>query len=729
MSAIRLPAINFVRQKSARKAAEEAVSLRFAVDAIAAVARVHGVRIQPAALARRLASRDGSLSVERSIQTIVALGLRCRLHRKADYAALIAAPKPLIVVNTAGECLLLAYADDDKVRIVHPREGGARQLDRQDFVASWSRTLLVIAPALAPTEQAQQAGTSWIAQVLLRYKRPLSSILATSLILQLTGLATPLLFQVIIDKVLVHRSESTLTVVCAALVTTALLEAIVQWLRGYSIAHTSARIDAQLGSKLFSHLLTLPLRYFDSRPAGQTVARVRELENIRSFLTSQGATSIIDALFSLIYLVVLGFYSIKLTVIVLLSLPAFFLFATFVRVPLRALVRDKFNRGAEMQQHLIESILGSHTIKAMSIEPTTLLRWDERLVAYVRAATHVSTVGALGAAGIQLVSKLCTAAVLYVGAKSVMDNEMTVGALVAFNMISGQLMAPTVRLSNAWQDLQQVQISVNRVGDILTQEPEFQPAGEFDLPDIRGAITLAAVAFRYALNAPEILKGISLEIPAGQVVGIIGPSGSGKSTIARIIQRLHSPDVGKVLIDGQNLAHVPTSWFRPQIGVVLQETYLLNRSIHDNIALGNPSLSRAEVIRLARLAGAHEFIEECQFGYDTPIQERGANLSGGQRQRIAIARALAADPRILILDEATSALDYDSEQAIQRNMRDICANRTVIIIAHRLAAVRDCDRIICLRQGRVVEDGPPVELMKDPDGFYSQMLTIQSGAQ
>ncbi len=270
-----------------------------------------------------------------------------------------------------------------------------------------------------------------------------------------------------------------------------------------------------------------------------------------------------------------------------------------------------------------------------------------------------------------------------------MDNDLTVGALVAFNMISGQPHgadgAAVQRLAGSATG---ADFRESRVGDILTQEPEFQPAGEFDLPDIKGEITLAAVVFRYALNAPEILKGISLEIPAGQVVGIIGPSGSGKSTIARIIQRLHSPDVGKVLIDGQNLAHVPTSWFRPQIGVVLQETYLLNRSIHDNIALGNPALSRAEVICLARLAGAHEFIEECQFGYDTPIQERGANLSGGQRQRIAIARALAADPRILILDEATSALDYDSEQAIQRNMRDICANRTVIIIAHRLAAVR-----------------------------------------
>lgn len=702
--------------------------LQFAVDAIAAVAQAQGLRGGADALRHRFATPTGSLTFPRMLRAINDVGLRSKHIQRADYDSLVKARKPLMIVDMDAACLILAAATMEGVKLIHPRTGLVQRMPKNDFMRLWNGTAIAVAPKFGSiARKAETAGKSWFLRIVLRYRMSITAIMTTSLILQLTGLATPLLFQIIIDKVLVHRSFSTLTVVSVALVAIALLEATVTWLRSYSVAHTSAKIDAHLGAGLFGHLLSLPLQYFDNRPAGQTVARVRELENIRSFLTSEGATSIIDAVFSLIYLGVLAIYSLQLTAIVLVALPAFFILATLVRVPLRALVRDKFNRGAEMQQHLIESILGAHTIKAMALEPSTQLVWEERLVSYVLSATNVATTGGLGGAGIQLISKLCSAAILFFGAGMVMDGTLSVGSLVAFNMIAGQLMAPAVRLSSAWQDLQQVQMSIGRIGDILDSEPEFQPTGRMELGTIKGKIDLTGVIFRYAPGSPEILKGVSVLIPAGQIVGIIGPSGSGKSTLARILQRLHPTEIGKVLIDGHDIAQVPTDWFRRQIGVVLQETYLLNRSIHDNIALSNPSLSREDVVELAKLAGAHDFIAETPLGYDTLISERGANLSGGQRQRIAIARALAANPKILILDEATSALDYESEQAIQKNMRAICQGRTVIIIAHRMAAVRDCDRIIALQAGRIVEDGSPVDLARNVGGLYHQMLQIQSG--
>ncbi|MGE0699233.1 MAG: ATP-binding cassette domain-containing protein, partial [Hyphomicrobiaceae bacterium] len=332
----------------------------------------------------------------------------------------------------------------------------------------------------------------------------------------------------------------------------------------------------------------------------------------------------------------------------------------------------------------------------------------------------------VGQNAIQLVSKLTSACVLLFGATAVIDNELTVGGLIAFNMIMNQATQPILRLSQLWQDFQQVQISVSRLGDILNSPAESQRLGVAHLPPARGAIRIAGVGFRYRPDGPEVLRNIDLDIPAGQVIGVVGPSGSGKSTMTKLLQRLYRPERGQILLDGLDITQVDTAWLRRQIGVVLQESTLFNRTIHDNIALANPGMSRAQVIMVSRLAGADEFISKLPLGYDTPIEERGANLSGGQRQRIAIARALATQPRILILDEATSALDYESERIIQSNMRHIVQGRTVIIIAHRLNAVRRADRIIALDGGRIVEQGTHAELLTRPDGLYARLWRLQS---
>ena len=525
---------------------------------------------------------------------------------------------------------------------------------------------------------------------------------------------------------LVHNGGSTLIVIVVGLVLIGLFDVTLQYLRTYVLTHTTSRIDVELGARLFDHLLRLPLSYFETRATGQTVARVRELETIRAFLTGQGLSAVIDLVFAVIAIGVMFIYSKTLTLIVLLSIPCYLLIAFLIRPALRKKINERFNRGALSQQFLVESVVGIQTLKAAAVEPMLRNQWEDKLAAYVKTSFDAVMLAALGQNGIQYVSKATTALVLYFGALAVINGELTVGALIAFNMIMGLATAPILRLSQLWQDFQQVQISVERLGDILNAPPETRQLAYAALPPARGAIKVSNVDFRYGPDQPEVLKGVSLEIPEGQVLGIVGPSGSGKSTLTKLIQRLYRPDRGQIFIDGIDLAQCDTAWLRRQIGVVLQENMLFNRTVHENIALADPAMPRAMVHAAARLSGADEFIVRMPLGYDTMIEERGANLSGGQRQRIAIARALATRPRILILDEATSALDYESERIIQANMRAICKGRTVIIIAHRLVAVKDCDRIISLNEGRIVEDGTHRDLLSHPDGLYSRLWRMQS---
>jgi subfamily B ATP-binding cassette protein HlyB/CyaB len=413
--------------------------------------------------------------------------------------------------------------------------------------------------------------------------------------------------------------------------------------------------------------------------------------------------------------------------VVLASFP-FYIGISAGAAPLfRRRLDEKFNRGAENQAFLVESVTGVETLKAMAVEPQMQRRWEEQLAAYVTASFRVLSLNNTASQAVQAVNKLVIAAILYVGAKQVIGGEMSVGELVAFNMLAARVSQPVLRLAQLWQDFHQARLSVDRLGDILNTipEPSFSPS-RAALPAIRGQITFDHVSFRYRIDGPEVLHDVSFAVQPGQVVGVVGSSGSGKSTIAKLIQRLYVPLSGRVLVDGVDLAMVDLAWLRRQTGVVLQENVLFNRSIRENIALADPAVSMERVIAAAELAGAHDFILELPEGYDTVVGERGNSLSGGQRQRIAIARALIADPRILILDEATSALDYESERAIQQNMKRIAAGRTVFIVAHRLSTVRQADRIITIERGRIVEDGHHDELIRS-NGRYAKLHYLQAG--
>jgi subfamily B ATP-binding cassette protein HlyB/CyaB len=696
--------------------------------ALCGIAAYYRIAADPLDLARDLAIFDREASENDLLRAAKIVGLKAHIVRRPSLRRLERVPTPAILRLKSGDyCLFTGRMPSGLFRVVDPITRIPRELTLAELVSEIDPIVILVARHfLGKGVDPRSFGFRWFAPSLWRYRRPLIHVLIASFFVQIFALVSPLFFQVVIDKVLTHRGYSTLFVLVGGLAAIGLFDAVLQYLRTYALSHTTNRIDVELGQRLFRHLARLPVSYFETRPTGQTVARMRELETIRAFLTGQGLFSALDLFFAFVFFAVLFAYSWKLTLIVLATIPFYLVIAGVARPLLRERLNEKFNRGAESQQFLVESIVGMQTIKASAVEPVAAAQWEERLAAYVRAAFQTTMLGAKGQNAIQYVNKLSSAALLLFGAKAVLDNELTVGELVAFNMIAGQVAQPVLRLSQLWQDFQQVQVSVERLGDILNSPVEPSPVVRTHLPPPRGKIEFRNVSFRYRPGAPVVLKHISMSINAGAVVGIVGPSGSGKSTLTKLVQRFYIPEEGQVLLDDVDLSHVDPSWLRTNIGVVLQDNLLFNRTIHENIALSNPAMPRAQVMAVARLAGANEFIDRLPQGYDTMVEERGANLSGGQRQRLAIARALGTNPPILIFDEATSALDYESERIIQRNMRQIVKNRTVFIIAHRLAAVRDCDIIVGMIDGRLVQAGSHDELVKHPKGLYARLWAMQS---
>jgi subfamily B ATP-binding cassette protein HlyB/CyaB len=703
---------------------QAAVPVDSGLGAMVMLLRYHGIGADPGHIRHRFGG--ASFGVAEILRCAREFGLRARVFA-TDWARLANTSLPGIAALKDGNFLILGKVGDGKILVQAPGSPRPAVVNQAEFEDAWDGRLVLMTRRAALGDLDRRFNISWFLGAIGKYRGLLSEVLLASFFLQVFALVTPIFFQVIIDKVLVHRGISTLTVLVIGMVTIAVFEAVLGTLRTYLFAHTTNRIDAELGGRLFRHLLTLPLAYFQARRTGDSVARVRELENIRNFLTSSALTLVIDLIFTFVFLGVMFLYSPLLTMIVLGSVPVYIAISAGVTPAFRARLDEKFRRGAENQAFLVESVNGVETLKAMAVEPQMQRRWEEQLAGYVGASFSVLSLGNMASNAVQLVSKLVTVAILFGGAKLVIDQSLSVGELVAFNMLASRVSAPVLRIAQIWQDFHQARLSVLRLGDILNTatEPAYQPT-RAALPQIRGEIAFEHVGFRYRLDGPEVLHGVSCHLAAGQVVGIVGPSGSGKSTLAKLIQRLFVPETGRVLVDGVDLAMVDPAWLRRQIGVVLQENVLFNRTVRDNIALADPGMPMERVIAAADLAGAHDFILELPEGYDTIVGERGATLSGGQRQRIAIARALVGDPRILIFDEATSQLDYESERIIQHNMERIARGRTAIIIAHRLSTVRRCDRILTLERGRLVEDGSHDELILT-GGRYASLHRLQSG--
>lgn len=638
-------------------------------------------------------------------------------------------PLPAIACLNDGRYTLLLKADDERALLFDPTEQRPITMPIAEFEASFAGQLIVMTTRERIAGVARAFDVTWFIPAIVKYRHLLRDVLVASFFLQLLALVTPLFFQVVVDKVLVHKGISTLEILALGLLVVSVFEVVMGGLRTYLFSHTTSRVDAELGSKLFAHLTHLPLGYFQARRVGDSVARVRELETIRGFLTSSAQTVVLDLFFAVVFLAVMWLYSPPLLLVVLVTLPLYAIVVAVVGPILRRRLDEKFVRGAENQSFLVEAITGVETLKAMAVEPQMQNRWDRQLAGYIQSSLKASMLANWGSQAIQLIHKLATVTLMFFGARLVIDGKLTVGELVAFNMLAGQVAGPVLRLAQLAQDFQQARIAVDRLGDILNAptEPASSPSRS-SLPTIEGQIRLEGVSFRYRPDGPEILRGLDLQIEPGEVIGVVGPSGSGKSTLAKLVQRLHTPERGRLLIDGVDLSMVDPSWLRRQVGVVLQESLLFNRTVRENIALADPAMPMSKVVEVAKLAGAHDFILELPEAYDTRIDERGGNLSGGQRQRIAIARALATDPRVLIFDEATSALDAESEEIVQANLKQMSTGRTVIIIAHRLSAVRQADRIITLERGQITETGTHHELLV-LGGRYSSLYRKQMGLQ
>jgi subfamily B ATP-binding cassette protein HlyB/CyaB len=701
-----------------------------ALAALCAIARFHQIAADPATLAHQLGWTTGqTIACADLLHAARQLGLTARLTRSGpDRLALTPLPA-LAVMRTDDGSLrvsILAQTDGSRVLLQDPSSNRPTIEPVEAFTAQWTGQLILISSRASIAGALAKFDFSWFIPALVKYRKLLGEVLLISFALQLFGLVSPLFFQVVMDKVLVHKGLTTLDVLVTGLVVVVVFESLLNALRSYIFSHTTSRIDVELGSRLFRHLVALPLAYFQARRVGDSVARVRELENIRSFLTGNALTVLLDVFFSTVFIAVMLFYSVPLTLIVLVSLPLYFGLSLAVVPILRQRLDVKFARSAENQAMLVETVTGIQTVKATALEPAFGKRWDGQLAAYVSASFKTQNLASVAHEGVNLIGKLVNAATLWYGSHLVMDSELSVGQFVAFNMFAGRVSQPIMRMAQLWTDFQQTGISVARLGDILNTRTEVPPTSAAQLPPVKGRITLDQVTFRYRPEAAPVLNGISLDIRPGEVIGIVGRSGSGKSTLTKLVQRLYVPEAGRLLVDGIDISLIDAAQLRRQVGVVLQENLLFTRSVRENIAITDPAAPIEAVVRVAQLAGAHDFISELPEGYDTLVGEQGGSLSGGQRQRIAIARALFTNPRILIFDEATSALDYESEAIVQRNMAQIAQGRTVLIIAHRLSAVRHAHRIIVMDKGQIKEAGPHETLLRQ-QGIYAHLWQMQDG--
>jgi subfamily B ATP-binding cassette protein HlyB/CyaB len=656
------------------------------------------------------------------------LGLKARYVQGATWERIAALKSPALVQRKNGDWVVVGQTARDKILVQKPGAKAPEVESKTDFLTHFSGNMVLVARRAGVQALADHFDVRWFIPEIWKYRKLFTEVLLSSLFIQILALITPIFFQVVVDKVLVHQSWRTLDVLVFGLIVVGLFDSGITMLRSYVLSHTTTRIDVTLGARLFQHLLSLPMAYFQARRIGDTVVRVRELETIRNFLTGSTLTALLDAVFVVVFLAVMFWYSKLLTFIVICSIPLYVILCVLVSPILKARVQEKFRRNADNQSFLVESVNGIETIKASAIEPQMRRRWEEQLAAYVQTGFRASQLGANASQVVSLINKLTSALILWFGAKAVMNNDMTVGMLVAFNMLSNQVTGPILRLAQLWQDFQQTGVSIERLGDVLnTRSETLASSSQSHLPDMKGGITFERITFRYQPDTAAVLDNVSFSVNPGQVIGLVGPSGSGKSTITKLMQRLYVPERGRVLVDGIDVARLEPSWLRRQTGVVLQENFLFNRTIRENIALANPAIDFERIQQVAELAGAHEFIIRLPDGYDTMVGERGCTLSGGQKQRLAIARALLTNPKLLIFDEATSALDYESESIIQANMAKICKGRTVIIIAHRLSTVRGTDKIIVMDKGKLTEEGTHHELVK-VKGIYHRLHQLQSAA-
>ncbi|PKF78785.1 type I secretion system permease/ATPase [Vibrio sp. vnigr-6D03] len=629
---------------------------------------------------------------------------------------------PLAFLNKDGTFSVLANLNEEQALIQEFDSENPQVISREELSSRWNgKVIKVVSGSL-------NFDVSWFIPEFVKHKKLLGEIVVFSLFLQLLALILPLFFQVIMDKVLIHSALSTLDVLVFTLLIVGVFEVILKGLREYILAHTCTRIDIHLGTKLYEHLMKLPLLYFKTRQTGAIVTRVRELDTIRNLLTSAALTLFIDITFTFVFIAVMFYLSPTLTYLVLATFPFYFIIAWLSSKPIKSKIERQFSYSAQNTAFLTETVKGVNTLKSLVLEPNFKNKWDYQSRDIAQSSHSLQKLQTLTSQCVLLLQKLSTVIVIWVGSSLVMALEMTIGQMIAFNMMVGHVTQPVAKLVELWQQFIQTRVAVHNLGDVLSLPAESSQNENERTKKIRGKIVFEDVWFRYQPQLSPVLKGINFSVSAGESVGIVGSSGSGKSTITKLIQKLYIPESGNILFDGVSSSEISTDFLRKNIGVVLQENYMFSKTVRENIAIRCPFVSLEYIVKAAKLAGAHDFITGLSNGYDTVLSEGGGSLSGGQRQRIAIARALISQPSILIFDEATSALDDESQRVIQENMKVITQGRTTITVAHRLSTIKHCNKILVLEKGEIAEMGNHDELI-DLNGCYSRLWNLQKDFQ
>lgn len=693
---------------------------------LVAIAKFYNIPADYRQLERAYVLQEGSVDFITLVRAARELKLKARIYNGLTEADLSRLVYPVMIQMRSGRKIVITTIHEGDIYIMDPLFSQEPvKAEKYKLLADWTGDAILFTRRYELDEKKSTFGFKWFLPVVSKYSTFLKNVLWMSLILQLLGLASPFFTQNIIDKVLVHRAADALDILVLGMLICTVFQTWMMALRAYLFTNITSKMDVALSSRLFKNINALPLSYFQKWQVGDVVSRLGELETLRGFMTGSSLTIILDIVFAIIYFGVMFLYSKVLSVVVLVMIPLFVILNLIVAPIFKRLINEQFLIGSENRSFLIETITGMRTVKGSSVENNFIRRYEEMLARLVNAAFSVIQIANIANSIGGFFHSIFNLAILWVGAYYVMEGDITVGELIAFQMIAGQLIAPIMRLINQWQSFQQVRVSMERLGDIMNEdtEPSFNPS-RTTLPSLRGDIAMEKLTFSYTPEGGKVLDNINIRIPAGMKVGIVGRSGSGKSTLTKLIQRLFLPDNGRILIDGVDIAQVEPAWLRRQIGVVLQDSKLFSGTVEENIMIAMPNATHEDVVKAAKLAGADEFISQFPNGYQTFVGERGSLLSGGQRQRISIARALISDPRIIIFDEATSALDYESENAIMSNIDTIAKGRTMLMIAHRLSTVRDCDAIIVIDRGRIIEAGSHDELLKR-NGAYAKLYQAQ----
>ncbi|MCG3663715.1 type I secretion system permease/ATPase [Aliarcobacter butzleri] len=637
-------------------------------------------------------------------------------------------PLPAIVKLKDDKYSLLFSIENDKYKIYDFDDSKQIILEKDEFEKIYDGEIILVSKDEKNSDSTiRNFGLSWFIKSFFKQDRLIYHVLFAAFIIQIFALITPLFTMIIIDKVFSSSGNSTLEVLVIGLFIIAIFDFIISYSRKHLLSHMTSIIDVTMVSKFFRHLTSLPLSFFSSKQSGDVVARFKEVESIRNFISSGLLTSIIDFPFGIIFLVVMFLFSPSLTIIVLIAIIVIFLLYGLANPILKERLKKKLQLSTDSQSYLFDCVSSIETIKSMSIEPTIRRDYEEQLAKQTKHNAKTDDISGNISQIASFVNKITVALCLWIGAIGVLNGDMTAGQLIAFNMLIGRIMAPAQRIAQTLQQIYQVKISTKRVQEIFNTKEEISiNSTQTNLPKLKGEVLFDKVSFKYNEEAPLVLNNINLKVNIGDIIGVVGKSGSGKTTFTRLLQRLFHPTSGKISIDGFDISTIDPNWLRRQIGVVMQDNLLLNKSIKDNITLSNPRATMKEVEYVCQLSGASDFILSLPKAYDTIVGERGNLLSTGQRQRIAIARALINNPKILIFDEATSAIDFESEIIIQKNLKKICEGRTVFIVSHRVSVLKITNKIVSLYDGKIIELGTKEELLRNEKGYFHNLCKAQN---